>query len=428
MITEQQTNGLMYPALQKFYSSLKSIINVKPDASFFDNISNIDNFFSEFRSITFVMQKSFDTPSLKRLYEEQRNIFLINNEMKWFDKERVKTIHKQPFQLIKRIQIIIYQFAVELPVFIGDYDINSDIPIVELINEFKTKILEIAPAPEYFGTFYYDLFENGSTISVIPTIKNGITTMNKFLTNIYSEIGAKDALSDKLFQKIRDQILRLHFSNCFFEHDFTYHISTSYFEFSKNETQLAFGINDEFAKPLSDVRKSFNEHFLNRKNGKVESEDEQFEFFVKMHVIVRNLIPHIMPVFMIVYSDNTYNIICFDTDCKATIYRNMAKIAERISHEDIVAVFFMSEVVVSAADKLFTTNYHERVNSAKKEFLMFEGIDNKLLYHSVLFDNDLLACETAYLGQIKNITHENNFYWGSIELAFQEKQAQNENG
>jgi hypothetical protein len=101
----------------------------------------------------------------------------------------------------------------------------------------------------------------------------------------------------------------------------------------------------------------------------------------------------------------------------------MAKIAERIRSEEIVAVFLMSEIVLNTADKLLSMNYYERVDAAEKEYLMFVGINDKLLYRSVLFDNDLLACKHSYFGQINNITRDRLFNWGSIELAFKEKYA-----
>ena len=48
--------GLLYPAYQKFYSALSSLARFKKDANFFDNISCLDTFFSEYRNVTFAIQ------------------------------------------------------------------------------------------------------------------------------------------------------------------------------------------------------------------------------------------------------------------------------------------------------------------------------------------------------------------------------------
>ena len=50
--------GLLYPAYQKFYSAISCLERFRKEQDFFENISCLDTFFSEYRSITLVMQKS----------------------------------------------------------------------------------------------------------------------------------------------------------------------------------------------------------------------------------------------------------------------------------------------------------------------------------------------------------------------------------
>ena len=47
---------LLYPAYQKLYSALCHLERFDKEANFFDNISSLDAFFSEYRNITFVIQ------------------------------------------------------------------------------------------------------------------------------------------------------------------------------------------------------------------------------------------------------------------------------------------------------------------------------------------------------------------------------------
>ena len=57
--------GLLYPAYQKLYSAVQNLKRFSKENSFFDNISSLDSFFSEYRSTTLVLQESLaHTPYL----------------------------------------------------------------------------------------------------------------------------------------------------------------------------------------------------------------------------------------------------------------------------------------------------------------------------------------------------------------------------
>ena len=49
---------LLLPAYQKLYSALQSLERFSKGQDLFDNIACIDNFLSEYRNVTFVLQKS----------------------------------------------------------------------------------------------------------------------------------------------------------------------------------------------------------------------------------------------------------------------------------------------------------------------------------------------------------------------------------
>lgn len=54
-------HSIIFPALQKYYSALKSLDDFGCHGNFFDDVSHLDTFFSEFRNITFVVQKELKT-------------------------------------------------------------------------------------------------------------------------------------------------------------------------------------------------------------------------------------------------------------------------------------------------------------------------------------------------------------------------------
>ena len=62
---------ILGPALQKYYSALKSLYEFGLQGDFFDDVSNLDKFFSEFRNITFVVQKGVGKEN-KVIYTELR--------------------------------------------------------------------------------------------------------------------------------------------------------------------------------------------------------------------------------------------------------------------------------------------------------------------------------------------------------------------
>ncbi|MRT93047.1 hypothetical protein [Ancylomarina sp. 16SWW S1-10-2] len=80
----KNSRGLLYPALHKFYSALSSLEKFEKGSNFFDNICHLDNFFSEYRNITFVLQKSLAKTEFRTVYEKLRDKYLVNDVGKWF--------------------------------------------------------------------------------------------------------------------------------------------------------------------------------------------------------------------------------------------------------------------------------------------------------------------------------------------------------
>ena len=97
--------GLLFPAYQKLYSALSHLERFDKESNFFDNISAIDNFFNEYRNITFVMQESLRHTEFFSAYEKNRDEFLTDH---WFVDKRNETIKQKPFNLIKEVTVTLY--------------------------------------------------------------------------------------------------------------------------------------------------------------------------------------------------------------------------------------------------------------------------------------------------------------------------------
>ena len=96
--------GLLYPAYQKYYAAICSLNRFDKDNDFFSNIASMDNFFSEYRSTTLVMQKSLADTQFKKIYRDKTDGIWDG----FFNDQRVKTIHKHPFECTKNIEITVF--------------------------------------------------------------------------------------------------------------------------------------------------------------------------------------------------------------------------------------------------------------------------------------------------------------------------------
>lgn len=90
-------DNLLVPAAQKLYSALSSLERFSKHNDFFDNISSLDSFLSEYRNVTFVIQKSLAHTNLLSIYEETRDEFLSGDLGKWFVGKRNEVLKEHPF-------------------------------------------------------------------------------------------------------------------------------------------------------------------------------------------------------------------------------------------------------------------------------------------------------------------------------------------
>lgn len=101
--------GILLSAYQKYYSALSNLDRFSKENDFFDNISCLDAFFSEYRNITFVIQKSISKDEvLNEIYTRLRDKHLKNPLSKWLLDKRNETIKQHPFELEKKIYISVY--------------------------------------------------------------------------------------------------------------------------------------------------------------------------------------------------------------------------------------------------------------------------------------------------------------------------------
>ena len=190
--------GLLYPAYQKFYSALSSLDRFNKEADFFDNTSCLDNFFSEYRNITFAIQSQLAHTPYKKTYETNRDKYLTDH---WFVDKRNETVKQKPFQLIKEIAITIYLPFGGFTVLNERFSVGEDAPLDSLINDVKGAFAKVNEQEVFFSASFC-FHEANSDIDLLEKVIQGINTMKIFMAVMDREIGEDCPLCNELKERI----------------------------------------------------------------------------------------------------------------------------------------------------------------------------------------------------------------------------------
>jgi hypothetical protein len=142
--------NLLYPAYHKLYNALYNLDKFEKNKNFFENINYLDNFFSEFRNITFVLQKSLAHTEFIDNYYHLRDRLLKNSTGKWLVDKRNAVVKECPFPLNKKIHITIFSPSSSIVVHCNIYTIDNDIEISELKEEIKSTFDSIESNEVFF--------------------------------------------------------------------------------------------------------------------------------------------------------------------------------------------------------------------------------------------------------------------------------------
>lgn len=396
----------MCSAYQKLYSSLNLINSISIDNSFFDNISFLDSFFSEFRNITFVLQKSIgDNQNEKNIYDTLQQKYLTTNTLKWLKETRNEVLKESPFDLRKNIYVDIYYIDEVKSKIHYTLNINTnDITYSELTNHIKNEFSKIkTKSPDIFFTIKY-LFTDSNQKEIFELILNGIKDMNLFLTEFSNKINNNCSTCNSLKEEISKKIKNLNFKKFIFTQDGSFNTKTKKIEFA-NTTELIWDKDNYFTNsytkiPLNNDNKILTGNTL----------EEKFKSFITSHIAIYQFQQnHIVPTFFIFYADNTYSIETVFVFNKATIYRKIYEIANRIEKENIIAIFQVFESIGydNKNKEIYKLAYSEREKLATKTFLSFTMIKNTLEENSINFEAKKLNNKTYLIKEFK--TFEQNF-------------------
>ncbi len=369
--------GLLYPAYQKFYSAIRSLKRFSTENNFFDNISSLDTFFSEYRSTTLVMQKSLAHTSHFETYEKvSAGIWDA-----FFNTQRVKAIHTHPVEFTKGIDIKVYFPNTSMEVTSRQFTVENDIPLSSLVEELKEFFRALNPI-EVFFSVKFSFVEKDSGVDLWDKLTSGVATMQKFMDTMYSEIGEKCPLCDELRAQIDKTGYSLLPKDFFLVNDYVYYPEKEEFERAGRLALVLPGTGDKTIKKFSIKRFMESPHF--------NSEITPFDKFVSMHVIIGA--SDLMPTIMTVYKDETYDLDTFHADIKTTVYRKVNETAEQILQGNVKEVYFMTTyVVVEYQDNLLNLTSKERLMKGSDEYLAFMKVDCDLNETEYAFDGEYIT-------------------------------------
>ena len=363
---------LLFPAFQKFYSALSSLERFRKENSFFDNISSLDTFFSEFRNITFVLKKSLAHTAYMPIYEKLRSKYL--SDLKWFVETRNQTSKEQPFDLIKCVEITAYMPWCSFEILEKKYTVYDDKPLTSIIDETKKFLDQIHPIEVFFSA-RFSFFKQGFEENIFEKIPQGIKTMLTFLEEFYDLIPKKSLLVDETRSQIEKKLTICIRQDIFLVNDYVYYPAKNEFELVN---RWEFIIGSPFgAGKKTTPRIPVKDGILGRPEF-VQMGKNNFERFVFLHVALRTQ-QELTPAFMLIFQDNTCEIDTFQSDNKTTLYRKIHETAQQILSENVKEVFFeYSMISIANTPSALRMTAKERQRVATEEWLVLLKIDHEL--------------------------------------------------
>lgn len=388
--------GLLYPAYQKMYSAFSSLDRFNKEANFFDNISCLDIFFSEYRNITFAVQSQLANTTFFSIYEKNRDKYLTDH---WFVKKRNETIHGQPFQLTKKITVDVFLPSTGFSFFEKEFSVENDTPLDSLIDEFRGFFSSINPFEVFFSVSFC-FFEKGNNEDILAKLFSGIASMTQFMNAMDSELNENCPLCNQLKQKI-EKIHFIHLPREFLlKNDYVYYPDQERFDRGSNIAMvLAVDGNDIFKRqPITQITQRKHLNY----DGTV------FGNFTLQHALLRVGKPDfdIMPTFLIAYDDGTYDLDVFQSDIKTTMYRKINEIARRVMAENISQVCFVSLYALVAIDKNTPNHSTERITKSTADYLVCASLDKDLNQKEYIFDGQKMN-SVEYIADIMMAGYRN---------------------
>lgn len=359
-------SDLLLSAYQKLYVALQSLERFSKGQDLYENIACIDTFLSEFRNVTFVLQKSLAHTEYAEIYITLRDKHLKNDDCSWLKEKRNEVVKENPFKLEKSLILTLY-----LPngagVFPTDsYTIEDELDYSTLIERIKG-VIEKIPAIEVFFSVEFVYREIGSKRNLFSTIDKGIDSIYALLTELDKVIGGK---ASKMRVDVQDKINSLRFhkapKDMWFVDDYVFYRKDHMFEKGERfEVIMPFKPSGSYATLCDMFHVKRKGHFI----------EETFDAFVRMHLSVFSMQKKVAPTLLTLNKDGLLSMKMYDASLKTTTYRKIHEIAEDIKNgAPIVAVFHVCEMLCYDNLEVLNEDYSYRSQGEHSELLTFNKV------------------------------------------------------
>lgn len=416
-----KNDNLLIPAAQKLYSALVNLEKFSRHNDFFDNVASLDSFLSEYRNVTFVIQKSLAHTEHIDTYQKLRDKYLSGEIGKWFINKRNEVLKEHPFELVKVVEVTIYDSCIPTKITTKLFSAEDDEDYTTLLDKIH-KFLKVLPIGEVSFSIEYIFKEKASEENLFDKLFVGIEMMLNFFIAISEDINDESKVFSNLMTKIKElNIYRLNTSDLFVE-DLVYYKSTDKIEHgSRVELRLPDIKIPLIKMPGMDL--ALQQYGINITTTKLH---ESFLKLLYYHIFIYIQQCHnIMPTIFCVYSDMEFRMHSFDSSIRATVYRKINETAKRICTEDIIAVFVIHECwTYPNKPEILYKNYEERV-ATENPISTFSAhmIDADLNCYSYHFEESKIESPKYVLEKIQDTVKLTNppIFMSPIYQAFAKK-------
>ena len=396
--SSDKNDKILQPAYQKFYSSLININRFRLENQLFENISYLDNFFTEFRNITFVLYKSLPEGSNNSVYKKLSKKYFSKPEMKWVVDKRNAETHENPTSFSRIFIIEIYGISsiIKKRSFMYDDEYH---PQEDIMKEILSILSSIEEDIEINFSVRHLIVDDKDTtnIDMLSLIREGVNTMWEFLKEMRMNLDENLSSIGKLEKEIITLVSSILHNDILFTIDYVYDVKNqktqaatrgiAIYDLGKKTRSLKDTHFDYLGKPIN-----------------IDSNLDLYRWFIVLHLAMyKSGARDLMSTFFIIFNDKTFLIQPYFSTLRSTTYRMINEIAEMVENGNIRAVIYLWEGICYSSDQwnLISNLTHEN----RKKYSTKEGVQIELLsermVRTVSFNPEQLNDE-SYISNILN--------------------------
>ncbi len=368
---------LMYSAFQRFYGALQSIDAFSFERDLIDNVSSLDNFFSSFRSTTFVLQNSVSHTDFKQTYENLCDKYLQDNPIcKWMVTTRNEIEKQHPFDLEKEVFVTVYSPVLATVMKSIVFTVENDVEYKTLVSSLKNSLSKINSVEIHFSLEFKFRKANDDR-NLYKDITSAIQQMTGLLMEMYETIGEPSRLCDDLKEKIMDLESKFSQAEIFFVDDYVYYPPDDKFERGERYLPILPQMNldvKEIAKRCGAEYPSYDSK-------------EFYKMLAILHLeVYRKQKGNLMPAIFVVDRDNKCSIVTFNATIRTTMYRKVNEIADSVIANDVKYVVLISLAYNYKDFSSHNLPYFKRTQYSTNELLLVQQVGEGFVPRTMQFD------------------------------------------